>query len=385
MTDVIPYSKQVIDDDDKLAVLQVLDSPFLTQGPEVPAFERAIADMHEMPHGIAVSNATAGLHIACLALKVGVGDLVWTSPISFVASANCARYCGATVDFVDIDPATRNMSVAALREKLEAGRRKGVLPKVVIPVDFSGLPCDMAEIRSLADDYGFAIVSDASHAVGASYRGGPIGSLADITVFSFHPVKIITTGEGGLCLTADEKLAERLQLLRSHGVTRDEKLMQGESEGGWYYEQVALGFNYRLTDMAAALGRAQLKKHANHAAARERLATRYDKLLSPLPLKLPARLPDRQSAHHLYVIELQEGGAQERLALFDHLRDRGIGANVHYIPIHLQPDFRRLGFEPGDFPHAERYYDRAVTIPLYPTLTDDEQDFVVSCLASWLG
>lgn len=385
MMGFIPYSRQVIDESDEQAVLRALRSPFLTQGPEIPAFESALAKLHRVPHAIAVSNATAALHMACLALDVGPGDLVWTSPISFVASANCARYCGAGVDFVDIDAGTRNISVEALKAKLEEAERDGQLPKAVIPVDFSGLPCDMVEIRALADQYGFAIIADASHAVGAKYRGVPVGSLADVTVFSFHAVKVITTGEGGLCVTASNELAERLQLLRSHGITRDEGRMRNPSEGGWYYEQVDLGYNYRITDFAAALGRSQLEKLTERAAARERLAVRYDEKLAGMPLKLPVRLPDRQSAHHLYVIELMEGGPAERRALYDHLRAAEIGVNVHYIPIHLQPDFRALGFRPGDFPVAERYYERAITIPLFPTLSDDEQDHIVNCLASGLG
>ena len=312
--------------------------------------------------------------------------MLWTSPISFVASANCARYVGADVDFVDIDPVTRNLSVTALETKLEAAAVTGRLPKVVVPVDFSGLPCDLSEIRALADRYGFKILSDSSHAVGATYRGVPIGGLADITVFSFHPVKIVTTGEGGLCLTNDTDLAERLRLYRSHGITRDPDMMHGANEGPWYYEQISLGLNYRLTDIQAALGTSQLRRLDQQYARRDALAGRYDRVLSGLPLKLPARLSDRQSAHHLYVVEID--GAQtgaSRSAVFAHLRAAGIGVNVHYIPIHLQPYYRALGFGPGDFPVAEAYYASALTIPLFPSLTEAQQDRVVDVLAEALN
>lgn len=379
----IPYSRQEITEADRAAVDAVLTSPFLTQGPAVPAFEEALAGLHGAAHAVAVCNATAALHIGCLALGLGAGDTLWTSPNSFVASANCARYCGAGVDFVDIDPDTRNMSVAALAAKLEAAEASGTLPRIVVPVDFAGLPCDLQEIRALADRYGFRILADSSHAVGADYHGRPVGSgYADITVFSFHPVKIVTTGEGGACLTDDRALAARLRLLRSHGITREHAEMEGEPEGGWYYEQVLLGFNYRMTDIQAALGSSQLTRLPEQHARRDALARRYDDLLAPLPLKLPARLNDRASAHHLYVVEIDRSRTTAtRRAVFDGLRARGIGANVHYMPIHLQPDYARLGFVPGDYPAAEAYYAGAITIPLYPALTEEEQDRVVAALA----
>lgn len=378
----IPYSRQDIDEADIEAVVSVLTSDFLTQGPAVEAFEQAFAEVHAVAHAVAFCNATAALHIGCLALGVGPGDFVWTSPNSFVASANCALYCGADVDFVDIDPRTRNMSVPALEAKLAAAEKAGRLPKVVVPVDFSGLPTDLRELRGLADRYGFAILQDASHAVGASYDGLPIGGqYADISVFSFHPVKIVTTGEGGLCTTKDAKLAERLRLLRSHGITRDAKLMVGEPEGPWYYEQTDLGFNYRMTDIQAALGRSQLRRLPELHAAREARARRYDELLGSLPLHLPARLGDRESAHHLYVIEIDEALTDvTRASVFAELRAQGVGANVHYIPIHLQPYYRARGFTDGDFPHAEAYYRRAITIPLFPAMTDAQQDRVVDIL-----
>ncbi len=382
----IPYSCQDISEEDIDAVVAVLRSPFLTQGPMVPEFEERFSSMHRARHGIAVTNATAALHVACLALGAGPGMTVWTSPNSFVASANCARYCGAKIDFVDIDPVTRNMSVSHLTEKLEKAEKNGNLPGIVIPVDFSGFPCDMQEIRALADQYGFKILSDSSHAVGASYLGEPVGRMADISVFSFHPVKIITTGEGGICLTDNEMLAEKMRLIRSHGITRDPSAMSGELDGPWCYEQVTLGFNYRLTDIQAALGTSQIAGHDRRAATRSALATRYDRRLAGLPLKLPARSGDRASAHHLYVIEVDTvRGESKRLEVFESLRSENIGVNVHYIPIHLQPDYRRLGFAAGDFPASERYYKRALSIPLFATMSEDQQDRVIEALTRALN
>ena len=385
MREPIPYSRQSISEADIESVTRVLRAPFLTQGPAVVEFEEAFAERHSQPHAIAVSNATNALHLACLALDVSDGSLVWTSPNSFVASANCARYCGADVDFVDIDPETRNMSIDALASKLEEASARNTLPDVVIPVDFGGYPCDMREIRELADRYGFRVISDSSHAVGAEYRGEPIGKYADISVFSFHPVKIITTGEGGLCLTADGGLADRLRSLRSHGITRKPDEFVNEPDGPWYYEQTELGYNYRITDLQAALGQSQLEALDARMSRREELALRYDEQLASLPLLVPPRSIDRRSAHHLYVIEIDENASDiSRGDLFEHLRQDGISPNVHYIPIHLQPDFARLGFSKGDFPNSERYYRRALTIPLYPDLRDDEQDRVVASLSAKL-
>lgn len=382
----IPYSTQSITEADIAAVVDVLRSPYLTQGPKIEEFERTIADLHDTAHAVAVCNATAALHIACMALDLGPDDTLWTSPISFVASANCGRYCGAKVDFVDIDPATRNISVEALADKLAAAERDGTFPKIVVPVDFGGFPVDMAAIRELAGKYGFAIVEDASHAVGARYRDRPVGQGADITILSFHPVKIVTTGEGGVAMTDDEEIAAKLRLLRSHGVTRDPAQIERQDEGGWYYEQVTLGYNYRMTDLQAALGLSQLERLPELWAARERLSRRYDEKLAGLPLFTPPRADDKQSAHHLYPIEIDPARSNvSRRALFDALREDGIGANVHYIPIHLQPDYRRLGFAPGAFPAAEEYYRRAVTIPLYPALTDAHQDRVIESLSRTLG
>jgi UDP-4-amino-4,6-dideoxy-N-acetyl-beta-L-altrosamine transaminase len=376
--DYIPYSRQSITDEDVDAVCRVLRSDFLTQGPVLSAFESEFARRHGAAHGIGVANATAGLHIACLALGIGPGSRVWTSPNSFLASANCALFCGGQIDFVDIDPATRNMSVDALRQKLHAAQRAGTVPHVVIPVDFAGLSCDVKEMRELADAYGFKILEDASHATGASYLDEPVGAFADVVVFSFHAVKIVTTAEGGMVVTRDAELAHKLRLLRSHGMTRDPADMVRAADGPWYYEQRLLGFNYRLTDLQAALGSSQLERMEQLHASRERLAARYDQLLEGLPLLLPARKPDRRSSWHLYVIEVDERATTKtRAATFQHLRNKGIGVNVHYIPIHTQPYYEALGFRRGDFPASERYYARAITLPLFPALSDEQQLFVV--------
>ena len=377
----IPYSRQQIEQADIDAVVDVLKSDFLTQGPAIERFEKAFAARHQVAHAVSLSNATAALHIACLALGVGPGSRVWTSPNSFVASANCALYCGAEVDFVDIDPGSRNMSVERLAEKLEQAEQGGTLPDVVIPVDFSGMPCDLAEIRALADRYGFKILQDASHATGAQYQGKPVGGqYADATVFSFHAVKIVTSAEGGMVTTQDADLAKRIALLRSHGVTRDAALLEREPEGGWYYEQVDLGYNYRITDIQAALGASQLERIDTMQAERATRANRYDRILADLPLKLPKRFDDRTSAWHLYVVELTVEAKCDRATLFAAMREAGIGVNVHYIPIHTQPYYQRLGFKRGDFPAAEAYYERAITIPLFPAMTDAEQDRVAEIL-----
>lgn len=374
----IPYSCQQITEDDIAAVVDVLRSEYLTQGPAVPAFEGAFARRHAVAHAVAVSNATAGLHIACLALGVGPGSMVWTSPNTFLASANCARYCGADVGFVDIDPHTRNMSVLSLAAKLEEAQSVGRLPDVVVPVDFSGLPANLREIRALADRYDFRILQDASHAAGGSYQGAPVGSqYSDVSVFSFHAVKIVTTGEGGMVTTHDASLARQLQLLRSHGMTREAEELTHSATGPWYYEQQLLGFNYRMTDIQAALGLSQLARMDALHARRVELADRYDSLLAGLPLKLPARMTDRVSSWHLYAVEmLASPGVATRLAVFERLRALQIGVNVHYIPVHLQPYYAKLGFRRGEFPAAEAYYDAAISLPLFPALTDVQQDRV---------
>lgn len=383
----IPYSCQNISEEDIESVCSVLRSHFITQGPAVTAFERVFCDRHKVDHAVAVSSATAGLHIACLALGATSNSRVWTSPISFVASANCALYCGANVDFVDIDPRTRNMSVHALSEKLRSAKAAGKLPQIVIPVDFAGLPSDLREIRALSDVYGFSILQDASHATGASYLGEPVGSqFADATVFSFHAVKIVTTAEGGIVTTRDPRLAAELRALRTHGVVREFTELERKTEGAWYYEQQSLGFNYRMTDIQAALGHSQLRRLDEMQRRRRASADRYDKLLSQLPLILPARLPDRESAWHLYAIEIDEARTdKKRRDVFQHLRNEEIGANVHYIPIHTHPYYRRMGFGPGDFPNSERYYARALSIPLFPAMTSEQQDFVATSLSQSLA
>ncbi|WP_296869711.1 UDP-4-amino-4,6-dideoxy-N-acetyl-beta-L-altrosamine transaminase [Tibeticola sp.] len=376
---LIPYSRQEVTDADVDAVVRVLRSDYLTQGPVVPAFEQAFARLHGVEHAIAVANATAGLHIACLALGVGPQSRVWTSPNSFLASANCAAYCGAAVDFVDIDPATRNMSVSALADKLARAPHP---PDVVIPVDFAGLPADLREIRRLANQYGFRILQDASHAAGARYLDRPVGSqFADLTVFSFHAVKVVTTAEGGMVTTPDAALAHRLRLLRSHGMTRETTELQSPPEGAWVYEQQLLGYNYRLTEVQAALGLSQLARIDDMQARRSALADRYDQSLKELPLRLPVRLADRQSSWHLYAVEILEGpGRPDRARVFQTMREAGIGVNVHYIPIHRQPFWRARGFREGDFPAAERYYRGALSLPLFPAMTQAQQDHVVAVL-----
>ncbi|OAN76240.1 UDP-4-amino-4,6-dideoxy-N-acetyl-beta-L-altrosamine transaminase [Jannaschia sp. EhC01] len=377
---MIPYGRQDITQDDIDGVLEVLTSDFLTQGPRVPAFEEALASHIGAPHAVAVNSATSALHIACLALGLGAGDRLWTSPITFVASANAGLYCGAEVDFVDIDAETFNMCPKALAAKLELAEREGTLPKIVVPVDMCGQSCDMAAIRALAYQYGFKIIEDASHAIGGRYRDAFVGAhgLADITVFSFHPVKIITTAEGGMAVTNDADLARKMGYFRSHGVTRDADLMEGDSDGPWYYQQIDLGYNYRMTEMQAALGVTQMQRLDAYVTARAARADRYDAELAGLALDLPGRLEDASSSWHLYVIRLQD--AASRRPVFEGLRAAGLGVNVHYIPVHFQPHYRRMGFNPGDFPVAEDYYSRAISIPLYATMSDEQQSEVISAI-----
>ncbi len=380
---MIPYGRQDIRQEDIDAVVEVLRSDFLTQGPRVPAFEAAVVERVGATQGVATNSATSALHVACLALGVGPGDLVWTSANTFLASANCARYCGADVDFVDIDPRTWNMSVDALRAKLEEAERAGRLPKVVIPVHLCGQACELAPIAELAERYGFRGLEDASHAIGGRYRDTPVGDCrySDIAVFSFHPVKIITTAEGGLATTQDAELAERMRLFRSHGMTRDPELMVGESPGPWYYEMVALGYNYRMTDLHAALGLSQLERLTEIVARRHELARAYDEALAELPLQLPWNHPDTYSALHLYPVRLRlDRIRRTHREVFEELRERGIGVNLHYIPVHTQPYYRDLGFSAGDFPEAERYHAEAISLPMFPTLTEEQQEEVVATL-----
>ncbi len=380
---MIPYGRQDISEADIQAVVDVLRSDFLTQGPAVVNFENAVADYCQAQFAVAVNSATSALHIACLALGVGPGDWVWTSPITFVASANCARYCGAQVDFVDIDPRTYNLSVECLSEKLAKAEQTGCLPKVIIPVHLCGQPCDMAGIQGLSERYGFKIIEDASHAIGGKYRGEFIGNcrFSDITVFSFHPVKIITTGEGGMATTKDEQLAKRMQLLRSHGITRDPANMTRTPDGLWYYQQIDLGFNYRMTDMQAALGLSQLLRIDEFVTKRHAIAKRYDELIAGMPINTPWQHPDSYSGMHLYVIRLKLNEIYKtHRDVFHSLRAAGIGVNLHYVPVYLQPYYEGLGFRVGHCSEAERYYTEAISVPMYPGLTGAQQDIVVARL-----
>lgn len=380
----IPYARQDITQQDIDAVIEILHSEYLTQGPAVPNFENAVSNYCGAKHAVAVNSATSALHIACLALGLKLGDWLWTSPITFVASANCGLYCGANVDFVDIDPITYNMSPQALASKLEKAELENKLPKVVVAVHFSGQPCDMSSIHALSKRYGFKIIEDASHAIGGEYLGEPIGNCrySDVTVFSFHPVKIITTGEGGMALTNDDSCAERMRLLRSHGITRDPKLMTKEMDGPWYYQQVTLGFNYRMTDMQGALGVSQMTRLKQFVARRHELASRYNELLKDWPLTTPWQDPDGYSGLHLYVIRLHLDQINKtHREVFEGLRAKGIIVNLHYIPVHLQPYYQRLGFKVGQFPEAERFYAEAISIPMYATLSEEQQDKVVGAIS----
>ena len=383
---MIPYGRQDITEEDILSVTEVLRSDFLTQGPAVERFEASVADAVGAPFAVAVNSATSALHIACLALDVGPGDIVWTSPVTFVASANCARYCGADVDFVDIDESTYNLSVSALRTKLEVAQAENRLPKVVIPVHLAGQSCDMKAIAGLAKEFGFRVIEDASHGIGGSYKDSPVGNCqySDITVFSFHPVKIVTTGEGGVATTKDDALAERMQRLRSHGITRDTALMTKASDGPWYYQQLELGFNYRMTDIQAALGISQMNRLRSFVDRRRQLAMQYSEKLSELPLILPHQISESDSSWHLYIVRVKAEGKIARDQLFDALRERGIGVNLHYIPVHLQPYYQALGFQSGDYPVAESYYQDALSIPLFHGMSDAEQDIVVASLRELL-
>ena len=371
----LPYGRQSLDESDIAAVVEVLHSDFLTQGPAIERFERAVNDWCGSRHGVALSNGTAALHLAVKALDAGHGDWVWTSPITFVASANCARYCGAKVDFVDVDPGTVNLCPDRLAAKLEVAEKEGRLPKVVIPVHFAGQSCAMDRIHALGQKYGFRIIEDAAHALGGTYLDERVGSCrwSDMVTHSFHPVKIITSGEGGLVTTNDDGLARRVATLRTHGITRDPAQMQGESHGPWYYQQVELGYNYRMTDIQAALGASQMVKLERFAARRREIAALYDQALADLPLRALARDPKAVSGWHLYMIRLDLNSIRRtRREVFESLRAQGIGVNVHYIPVHLQPDYAKLGFSAGMFPEAERYYEECITLPMFPAMTDDD-------------
>jgi UDP-4-amino-4,6-dideoxy-N-acetyl-beta-L-altrosamine transaminase len=384
----IPYGRQDIDEADIAAVVSVLRSDMVTQGPAVESFESAVAAYCGARHAVAVNSGTSALHIACAAAGLGPGDLLWTVPNSFVASANCARYCGADVDFVDIDPATLNMSVEALERKLAQAARAGRLPKVLVPVHFAGLPCDMEAVARLARPHGIIIVEDASHALGARYRGEAIGScrFSDMVVLSFHPVKLIATGEGGMVLTQSAELLARLAALRSHGLERAPQRLERKDAGGWYYEQSALGFNYRLSDIHAALGENQMRRLQPFLERRREIAARYREAFAGLPLGLQTLPAGCESAWHLFVVQFDlEAIGRSRREIYDELRGLGIGVQVHYIPIHTQPYYRKLGFKSGDFPAAERYYERALSLPIFYRLASEEQDYVIASVRSALS
>ena len=379
---MIPYGKQSISEEDIQAVVDVLRSDFLTQGPTVEQFEQAVCRQVDSNYAVAVNSGTSALHIACKALGLGQGDILWTTPITFVASANCGLYCGAKVDFVDIDPDTFNMSVSALEIKLQQAKKNDCLPKIVIPVHLGGLSCDMESIAQLSKKYGFYVVEDASHAIGGRYKNTEIGSClySDVTIFSFHPVKIMTTGEGGLAVTNDKLLAEKMALLRTHGITRDPDLITHVSDGPWYYQQIDLGFNYRMTDIQAALGISQLKRLKQFVKQRHKISAQYDELLADLPVRLQLQGED-YSGMHLYVIRLiTEQIKKTHRQVFEAMREAGIGVNLHYIPVHLQPYYQAMGFKLGDFPEAESYYQEAITLPIFPALTEIEVSQVVMTL-----
>ncbi len=382
---MIPYGKQDITQQDIDGVIEVLRSNFLTQGPKVPEFEQALILHSGAKYAFAVNSATSALHVACLALGLGQGDWLWTSPITFVASANAGLYCGAKVDFVDIDSRTYNMCPKKLEQKLIGAKSKGKLPKVLVPVHLCGQPCDMRAIHKLCRQYGVKIIEDASHAIGGSYSGEPIGNceFSDISVFSFHPVKIVTTAEGGAALTNDDELAIKIALYRSHGVTREQELMTEPSHGEWYYQQIALGYNYRMTDIQASLGVTQMQRLDEIITLRHKVARRYDILLKGLPVKIPFQLEDTYSGLHLYVIRLNLDEIwMSHKQVFAELRANGIGVNLHYIPVHMQPYYKTMGFKIGDFPESEKYYSEAISLPMFPNLTEDDQNRVVDVLAS---
>lgn len=384
---MIPYGRQDITQADIDAVIDVMRSDFLTQGPIVPYFEQQVAGKVRAQYALAVNSATSALHIACLALDLGPGDWLWTSPITFVASANCALYCGAKVDFVDISPLHYNLCPKALERKLKIAEGEGRLPKIVVPVHLCGQPCDMAAIQQLAQRYGFKLIEDASHAIGGKYQGEYIGNCrySDITVFSFHPVKIITTAEGGLALTNDARLAQKMDLFRSHGITRDRHLMTHEPDGPWYYQQIELGFNYRMTEIQAALGASQLVRLDEYVTRRHQIAKRYNKLLSDVPVTTPMQSPDGYSSLHLYVIRLQlEKIKKSHKEIFENMREEDIGINVHYIPVHTQPYYQKMGFKPESFPESNAYYREAISLPMFPAMTDAQQDEVVKILTKVL-
>jgi len=384
---MIPYGRQNISDDDIKTVVDVLKSDFLTQGPLVPKFENVVCDYVGSKYGVAVNSGTSALHIACLSLGLKSGDWLWTTPVTFVASANCGLYCGAQVDFVDIDSNSWNISIDQLTKKLELAKKENKLPKILVAVHLCGLPCDMESLYQLSQEYGFYVIEDACHAIGGKYQNAPIGNCqySDITVFSFHPVKTITTGEGGMAVTNNKKLAEKMRLLRSHGITREPGLMTSVPDGPWYYQQIELGFNYRMTDLQAALGISQLKRLDTFVAKRHEIAKKYNEFLSELPLQLPNHTDGKYSGMHLYVIRVKKNHTDKtHRQIFEFLRDKGIGVNLHYIPVHTQPYYKEMGFKQGDFKEAEAYYQEAISLPMFPDLTDEDIKTIVATVSKSL-
>jgi len=383
---MIPYGRQSINKEDIDAVIKVLKSDFLTQGPQVPLFEERIADYCGARYASATNSATSALHIACLALDLGEGDILWTSPNSFAASANCGLYCGATIDFVDINKETYNISISCLKKKLKKAKKENKLPKILIPVHFAGQSCKMEEINNLSKEYGFSIIEDASHAIGAKYKNKPIGScqFSDITIFSFHPVKIITTAEGGVAVTNSKKLFDRLELYRSHGITRNQDFFEHNFDMKWYYEQIKLGYNYRMNDIQAALGISQMERLDEFVSQRKKISMTYNLGLQTMPVNIPYQLPESESSFHLYPIQLSTTNAADRNKIFNQLIKSGIGVNVHYIPIHFHPFYKKLGFKPGDFPNCENYYSKTISLPIHPKLTKEQQEKVISVLGNVL-
>ena len=380
---MIPYGRQEITEDDIASVVEVLKSDFLTQGQVVPAFEKKISEYTGAQYALAINSATSGLHLACLAIGVGPNDIVWTSPVTFVASSNCALYCGAKIDFIDINPSTFNLCIDNLKHKLEHAKKENALPKVIIPVHLTGQSCDMKEIHRLSKEYGFRIIEDASHAIGGDYRGEKVGSCkySDICIFSFHPVKIITTGEGGMALTNDYDLSCKIDRLRSHGITRDEKFMSNPSHGPWYYEQIDLGLNYRMTDIQAALGISQMNRIDQYVQRRNELAQRYDELLVNLPISTPKQPDYVYSSRHLYVIRLNLSDINKgHREVFEALRQNDIGVQIHYIPVPMHPYYQKKGFTMDEYPNSLSYYQEAISIPMFPTMTEEQQNIVISVL-----
>lgn len=380
---MIPYGKQNISKSDIIAVEKVLKSDFITQGPIVPKFEKKISEIVGSKFAFASNSATSSLHTACLALGLGKGDYLWTSPNSFVASSNCALYCGAKVDFVDIEAKSFNMDMGLLKKKLEVAKKNKTLPKIIVPVHMAGQSCDMKTLKELSNKYNFKIIEDASHCIGAKYKGKNVGSClySDIAVFSFHPVKIITTGEGGVATTNDEGIAKKLNILRTHGVTKNHNEMVSVSHGQWYFEQIDLGYNYRMTDLHAALGLNQLKRLKSFVSKRNKIAKKYDFLLKDLPLRTPKCFKDSYSSFHLYIIRINLDDLNiSKNIIFNYLREKGIGVNVHYIPIHYHPFYQNLNFKKGDFPQTELYYKEAMSLPIFPDLKSEDQKYVVNSL-----